>query len=113
MNMGNEDVRLHRYSMLVASCVLLLIVCVFLVRQFPEHPALRPSAIALGGIAGVQVFLGFITYVLLLLLPESSPAVIIVSVIHVATGALTLAAAVSLAAEIRRNAVGVRSVTGK
>jgi outer membrane efflux protein len=30
----------------------------FLVRQFPEHPSLRPTAIALGGIAAVQVFLG-------------------------------------------------------
>ena len=103
------------WHILNAMIVLLsiLIVCVFLVRQFPEHPALRPAAIALGGIAGVQVFLGFITYVLMLLLPESSPAVIIVSVIHVATGALTLAAAVSLAAEVRRHAVDVRSVTGK
>ena len=79
----------------------------------PEHPSLRPAAIALGGIDGVQVFLGFTTFVLLLLFPESSPAVIIVSVVHVATGALTLAATVSLAAEIRRNAVDVRSVTGK
>jgi heme A synthase len=103
------------WHILNAMIVLLsiLIVCVFLVRQFPEHPSLRPAAIALGGIAGVQVFLGFTTFVLLLLLPESSPAVIIVSVVHVATGALTLAATFSLAAEIRRNAIDVRSVTGK
>ena len=103
------------WHILNAMIVLLsiLIVCVFLARQFPEHPSLRPTAIALGGIAGVQVFLGFTTFVMLLLLPESSPAVIIVSVAHVATGALTLAATVSLAAEIRRNAVAVRSVTGK
>jgi heme A synthase len=94
------------WHILNAMIVLLsiLIVCVFLVRQFPEHPSLRPAAIALGGIAGVQVFLGFTTFLLLLLFPESSPAVIIVSVVHVATGALTLAATVSLAAEIRRNA---------
>jgi heme A synthase len=89
-----------------------LIVCVFLVRQFPEHPSLRPSAIALGGIAAVQVFLGFTTFLMLLLLPESSPAVIILSVAHAATGALTLAASVSLAAEIRRNAIDGRSRTG-
>ncbi len=103
------------WHILNAMIVLLsiLIVCVFLARQFPEHPSLRPTAIALGGIAGVQVFLGFTTFVMLLLFPESSPAVIIVSVAHVATGALTLAATVSLAAEIRRNAVAVRSVTGK
>ena len=102
------------WHILNAMIVLLsiLIVCVFLVRQFPQHPSLRPSAIALGGIAGVQVMLGFTTFLMLLLFPESSPAVIIVSVVHVATGALTLAATVSLAAEIRRNVVHVRSLTG-
>ena len=103
------------WHILNAMIVLLsiLIVCIFLVRQFPEHPSLRPAAIALGGITGVQVFLGFTTYVMLLLFPETSRAVIIVSAVHVATGALTLAATVSLAAEIRRNAVDARSVTGK
>jgi heme A synthase len=103
------------WHILNAMIVLLsvLIVCVFLVRQFPEHPSLRPTAIALGGIAAVQVFLGFATFVMLLLFPESSLAVIIVSVVHVANGALTLAATVSLAAEIRRNAVAVRSHPGQ
>lgn len=103
------------WHILNAMIVLLsiLIVCVFLVRQFPEHPSLRPAAVALGGIAGVQVMLGFATFLMLLLFPESSPAVIIVSVIHVAVGALTLAATVSLAAEIRRNAIQARSLTGQ
>jgi heme A synthase len=103
------------WHILNAMIVLLsiLIVSVFLVRQFPEHPSLRPAAIALGGIAGVQVMLGFATFLMLLLFPESSPAVIIVSVIHVGTGALTLAATVSLAAEIRRNVIEVRSLTGQ
>ena len=103
------------WHILNAMIVLLsiLIVCVFLARQFPEHPSLRPSAIALGGIAGVQVFLGFATFLALILDPERSLAVVIVSVVHVAMGALTLAATVSLAAEIRRNAVEVRSLTGQ
>jgi hypothetical protein len=59
----------------------LLIVCLFLVRQFAEQPSLRPAAVAL--------------------------------VVHVATGALTLAASVSLAAEVRRNAADVRLLTGQ
>ena len=103
------------WHILNATIVLLsiLIVSVFLTWQFPEHPSLRPAAIALGGIAAVQVFLGFTTFVMLLLFPERSPAVIVVSVIHVATGALTLAATASLAAEIRRNVVDVRSLTGQ
>jgi cytochrome c oxidase assembly protein subunit 15 len=102
------------WHILNAMIVLLsiLIVCVFLVRQFPQHPSLRPAAIALGGIAGVQVFLGFTTFLLLLLLPESSPSVIIVSVMHVAIGGLTLAATVALAAQIRHNVVEVSSLTG-
>jgi heme A synthase len=102
------------WHILNAMIVLLsiLIVCVFLVRQFPQHPSLRPAAIALGGIASVQVFLGFTTFLLLLLLPEDSPSVIVVSVVHVAIGGLTLSATVSLAAEIRHNVVGVRSLTG-
>lgn len=103
------------WHILNAMIVLLsiLIVCVFLVRQFPQHPSLRPAAIALGGIASVQVFLGFTTFLLLLLLPENSPSVIIVSVMHVAIGGLTFAATVALAAQIRYNVVESRSLTGQ
>jgi heme A synthase len=103
------------WHILNAMIVLLsiLIVCVFLVRQFPQHPSLRPAAIALGGIAAVQVFLGFTTFLLLLLLPESSLSVIVVSVMHVAIGGLTLAATVALAAQIRYNVVENRSLTGQ
>jgi len=92
--------------------LLVLIVCIFLVRQFPTHPSLRPAAIALAGIASVQVFLGFVTFLMLLLFPESSLQVIIVSVLHVGNGALTLAATASLSLEIRRNVIDMRSQTG-
>jgi hypothetical protein len=78
----------------------------------PSTPT-APVAVALGGITAVQVFLGFATFVMLLLSPESSLAVTILSVVHVATGALTLGASVSLAAEIRGNAFDVRSLTGQ
>jgi heme A synthase len=103
------------WHILNAMIVLLsiLIVAVFLVRQFPQHPSLRPSAIALGGIASVQVLLGFTTFLMLLLFPENSPSVIIVSVIHVGTGALTLAATIALSAQIRYNVVESRSLTGQ
>jgi len=89
--------------------LLVLIVCVFLIRQFPAHPSLRPASIALAGITSVQVFLGFATFIMLLLFPESSLQVIIFSVLHVGNGALTLAAAASLSLEIRRSVIGVRS----
>jgi heme A synthase len=102
------------WHILNAMIVLLsiLIVCIFLVRQFPEHPSLKPATIALAGIASVQVLLGFTTFLMLLLFPENSLSVIVVSVVHVVMGALTLAATVSLAAEIRHNVVDVRSLTG-
>ena len=96
--------------------LLVLIVCIFLIRQFPAHPSLRPVSIALAGITSVQVFLGFATFLMLLLFPESSLQVIIFSVLHVANGALTLSATASLSLEIRRNAIDAvtyRSLTAR
>ncbi len=92
--------------------LLILIVCVFLIRQFPTHPVLRPSAVALAVLTGIQVVLGFTTFLMLLLFPESSPAVIVASALHAGTGALTLAASCVLAVQIRRN-LGDRDVTGR
>jgi heme A synthase len=93
-----------------AMIVLLLNLCVavFLVRQFPQHPTLRPAAIALGVITGIQVMLGFTTFMMLILFPETSLAVVITSVLHVATGALTFGAGLALAILIRYN---IRDVT--
>lgn len=88
-----------------AMIVLLLnlIVAVFLTRQFPNHPSLKPAAVALGAVTGVQVLLGFTTFLMLILFPETSLAVIITSVLHVTTGALTFAAGLALAVLIRYN----------
>lgn len=90
-----------------AMIVLLLVLCVavFLVRQLPEHPTLKPAAVALGVITAIQVVLGFTTFMMLILFPESSLAVVITSVLHVTTGALTLGAGVTLAMLIRYNVV--------
>jgi heme A synthase len=82
-----------------------LIVVVFLVRQFPEHPTLRPAAVALGVITGIQVMLGFTTFMMLILFPETSLAVVITSVLHVTTGSLTFGAGLTLAILIRYNVV--------
>ena len=90
-----------------AMIVLLLVLCVavFLVRQLPDHPTLKPAAVALGVITAIQVMLGFTTFMMLILFPESSLAVVITSVLHVTTGALTLGAGVTLAMLIRHNVV--------
>ncbi|MBV9768668.1 MAG: hypothetical protein JOZ32_03780 [Bryobacterales bacterium] len=93
------------WHILNAMIVLLsvLIVAVFLIRQFPEHPTLRPAAIAAAIIASIQVLLGFTTFMMLILFPETDLAVVITSVLHVVNGSLTLGASVVLAIEIRYN----------
>jgi heme A synthase len=83
--------------------LLILIVAVFLIRQFPEHPTLKPAAVALAVITSIQVLLGFTTFMMLILFPETSLAVVITSVLHVTTGALTFGAGLSLAILIRHN----------
>lgn len=93
--------------------LLILIVAVFLIRQFPRHPTLKPTAVALAIITSIQVLLGFTTFMMLILFPETSLAVVITSVLHVTTGALTLGAAVALAILIRFNIRGGRSLTGQ
>jgi heme A synthase len=93
------------WHILNAMIVLLLILCVavFLIRQFPQHPTLRPASIALAVITGIQVMLGFTTFMMLILFPETSLAVVITSVLHVTTGALTFGAGLALSILIRYN----------
>ena len=83
--------------------LLALIVSIFLIRQFPEHPTLKPAAVALAVITAIQVMLGFTTFLMLILFPESSLAVVISSVLHVTTGALTFGAGTALAVLMRYN----------
>jgi hypothetical protein len=93
--------------------LLILIVAVFLIRQFPLHPTLKPAAVTLAVITSVQVLLGFTTFMMLILFPETSLAVVITSVLHVTVGALTLGAGFALAALIRYNVRETRSLTGQ
>lgn len=103
------------WHILNAMIVLLLILCVavFLIRQFPEHATLRPASVALAVITGIQVMLGFTTFMMLILFPETSLAVVITSVLHVATGALTFGAGLALSILIRYNIGAPRSLTGQ
>jgi heme A synthase len=93
--------------------LLILIVTVFLIRQFPQHPTLRPAAVALAVITSIQVALGFTTFLMLILFPETSLAVLITSVLHVSAGALTFGAGLALAILIRYNVRVGRSLTGQ
>ena len=82
-----------------------LIAGVFVCRQYPEHSGLRPAVLALLIIVGVQVLLGFSVYMVLLMSSENNAALIVTGVIHVANGALTLAASVVLAMQMQRNLI--------
>jgi heme A synthase len=82
---------------------ILLIAGVFVLRQYPEHLSLKPAALTLLIVAGIQVLLGFAVYLILLMSEANNMGLIVTGVLHVANGALTLAASVVLAMEMSRN----------
>jgi hypothetical protein len=92
----------HIIGPLVVTIVILLL-GVLVTQQFPEHRTLRPAAKELMGITFVQVMLGLGACITRMMAEEASPAVVIPSVAHVATGSLTLGATVFLALEIGRH----------
>ncbi len=88
-------------ALLVA--LFIMIVGAFVSNQFPKHPSLRPMAVALMVITGIQVFLGMAAFLMLMMDTAGRPAFLAISVAHVTTGSLTLAASVMLAMEVRRS----------
>jgi heme A synthase len=91
----------HILNALVVA-VVVMIAAMLVTRKFPAETSLRVPAVALAIVTGVQVLLGFATFTMLLIGSQNS-ALLILSVAHVATGALTLAASVLLAIQVRRN----------
>jgi heme a synthase len=89
--------------------LVVLMTCAFVLHQFPEHRALRQAAKALLGITVLQLALGLETYLVGSRAEMPQLATILFTVLHVATGALTLASSIVLAIQIRRN---VRSAAG-
>lgn len=88
-------------AMVVTPAV--LIVCAFVLHQFPEHRALRPAAVALLAVTLAQVLLGLGAYLARSNAERHPLIMVIVTVAHVATGALTLASSIVLAIQVRRN----------
>ncbi len=91
-------------ALLVAGIV--FAVALMALQQFPKHAALRRSGIALVTITMVQVFLGIAAYMSRIYTTESAAPqaiMVIFTVLHVAVGALTLAAAVVFAIQTFRN----------
>jgi heme A synthase len=91
------------------SSVVMGVVLWFAVRillHYSDHPELRKSALALLGITFAQVFLGIAAYMSRIATvdaPQPMPIMILFTVLHVATGALTMAASVIAAIEVYRN----------
>ena len=92
----------HLLGALVVA-LLIMIVGAFAMNQFPKHPTLRPAAISLMVITGIQVFLGMAAFIFRMMNITVTTAWLAISVAHVATGSLTFAASVVFALEIRRN----------
>jgi heme A synthase len=83
--------------------LVILMVCVFVMQQFPEHRPLRSAAVALLVVTAVQIFLGIGAFTARMVTTQNTPAVVASIGAHVVTGALTLAASLVLAIQIRRN----------
>lgn len=92
----------HVIGAMIVPLVILL-VGAFVLHQFPKHRALRPAAVGLLAITGVQIVLGIVAYVARMNAAEYPLTMVLTTVAHVATGGLTLAASVVLAIQIRRN----------
>jgi hypothetical protein len=91
----------HLLGALVVA-IFIIIVGAFVTTQFPKHASLRPMAVAFMTITGIQVFLGMGAFLMRMMNTAGSLVFLTISVAHVATGSLTLAAGVMLAIEIRR-----------
>ena len=94
----------HIVGAMVVS-LLILILGMFVMQQFPKHRALRPAAIALLSVTLMQVLLGITALTAEMMAPDNTVplSALLAAVAHVATGALTLAASLVLSIQIRRN----------
>lgn len=75
-------------------------------QQFPHHRALKRAATSMLILAFAQVFLGIAAYISRINITEGIEpiaATVTFTVLHVATGALTMASSVIFAIEVRRN----------
>jgi cytochrome c oxidase assembly protein subunit 15 len=85
---------------------LILFASIAVLTEFKTHAALRKTGIALISITFCQVFLGIAAYLSRISNSDSiqpMPVMVAFTVAHVAVGAMTMAASVALAIQIRRN----------
>jgi len=95
----------HIVGALVVTGVV-LIVAMFALQQFPKHAAIKKAAGTLITVTMLQVFLGISAYMGRLYTADGqAPQIVMVvlTVLHVAVGALTMAAGVVFAIQVNRN----------
>jgi hypothetical protein len=92
----------HLFGAMVLVLVILCL-CIFVMQQFPDHKVLRPAANLLMGIAFTQIFLGIAAFTVRSMTTKTTPLVVGVTAAHACVGAMTLASAVVLGMQIRRN----------
>jgi hypothetical protein len=100
----------HMAGAMVAT-LLLLVLTVQLLQNFPAHPTLRPVAIASMSVLLLQVTLGIAAFVMRLLDFDTNTGFVFLTAAHVCVGALTLAASVVMCLEVRRCCVIREPVT--
>ena len=83
--------------------LVILCVCIFVMQQFPAHKVLRPAANLLMTVAFIQIFLGIGAFTARTVTNKITTAVVAITAVHATIGAVTLAAAVVLSMQIRRN----------
>ena len=85
--------------------LVVLIMCMFVMQQFPEHRSLRPAANALLAILVVQVVFGISALTARMMSADHTlpTPLLLTTIAHVAMGAVTLAGTVVLAIHIRRH----------
>jgi len=102
MRHGQIGVLFHLLGALVVA-LFIIVAGVFSTNQFPKHTVLRPLAVSLMVVTGIQVFLGMTTFLMRMVNGTGTIAWLIISAAHVVNGSLTFAASVLLAIEIRRD----------
>ncbi len=95
----------HVIGAIVVTAVILY-VAIVIVTQYGSHRALCRAAYAVLGIELIQVFLGIAAYMSRISTSDAvqpMPVMVAFTVLHVAAGALTMAASVALAIQVFRN----------
>lgn len=86
----------------MVTAILILMLTMFVLNQFPEHAVMRPWAKALITLTLAQIFLGLGAFIGGTMASPTSPVILSLAVAHVTNGAAVMAASMGLGVAIRR-----------